>query len=61
MVVNDPTDQQDTADSYKRDFWIKENLKHAEPHYRLRKTARLINRIAAAKQCELLDLGCRPR
>lgn len=69
MVVNDPADQQDTAasgrsahsaESYKRDFWIKENLKHAEPHYRLQKTARLINGIAGAEQCDLLDLGCGP-
>ena len=48
------------AESYKRDFWAKENLKHAEPHFRLQKTARLVNRIAAGRGCDLLDVGCGP-
>lgn len=48
------------ADSHKRDFWIKENLKHAERHFRLRKTARLLNAIAGGTECDLLDLGCGP-
>jgi SAM-dependent methyltransferase len=48
------------ADSYKREFWIRENLKHAQPHYRLQKTARLVNRIAAGRSCDLLDVGCGP-
>jgi SAM-dependent methyltransferase len=71
MAMNEAANSQDTApgssagsiagsNSYKRDFWIKENLKHAEPHYRLQKTARLINRIADGRQCDLLDLGCGP-
>ena len=45
---------------YKRDFWIKENLKHVPPHYRLQKAARIVNRIAAGKECDLLDVGCGP-
>ena len=69
MVVNDPAKGPDTgpgesirsiADSYKRDFWIKENLKHARPHYRLQKTARIVNRIAPGSGCDLLDVGCGP-
>ena len=69
MAMNEAVNSQGTApgssagsiaDSYKRDFWIKENLKHAEPHYRLQKTARLINRIADGRPCDLLDLGCGP-
>jgi SAM-dependent methyltransferase len=48
------------AQSYKRDFWIKENLKHTPPHYRLQKTARLVNRVAPAGECDLLDIGCGP-
>ena len=31
------------ADHYKRDFWIKENQKHVPVHYRLQKSARIIN------------------
>ena len=45
---------------YKRDFWSKENLKFARPHYRLAKSARLINKIAGARPCDLLDVGCGP-
>jgi SAM-dependent methyltransferase len=69
MAVNDPADRRraaaggprgSIAESYKRDFWIQENRKHAKPHYRLRKTARLITRIAGGKRCDLLDLGCGP-
>lgn len=45
---------------HKRDFWVKENLKYVEPHFRMCKCARLINRIACGKECELLDVGCGP-
>lgn len=45
---------------YKRDFWSKENLKHSSPHYRLEKSARLINRLAGGNPCTLLDIGCGP-
>jgi SAM-dependent methyltransferase len=67
--VNDPAGKQVTAgggqsgsvaESYKRDFWIQENLKHATPHYRLQKTARIVNRIAGGRECDVLDLGCGP-
>jgi SAM-dependent methyltransferase len=48
------------ADLYKRDFWIKENQKHIPAHYRLRKSAHLINSIAAGQERDLLDIGCGP-
>ncbi len=45
---------------YKRDFWSKENLKYARPHFRMEKAARLVNRIGRGKQRDLLDVGCGP-
>jgi SAM-dependent methyltransferase len=45
---------------HKRDFWIKENLNYIQPHFRLEKAARIVNRIARRKKCELLDVGCGP-
>jgi SAM-dependent methyltransferase len=45
---------------YKKDFWSKENLKYNRLHYRLEKSARLINRLARDKQCTLIDVGCGP-
>ena len=50
----------ETANSYKRDFWIKENQKHVPAHYRLQKAARILNRAAAGRECDLLDVGCGP-
>jgi SAM-dependent methyltransferase len=49
-----------TADLYKRDFWIKENQKHIPAHYRLQKSARIINDIAGHRERDLLDVGCGP-
>lgn len=49
-----------TVEHYKRDFWIKENLKHVPPHYRLKKAARVVTRISRGRECDLLDLGCGP-
>jgi SAM-dependent methyltransferase len=45
---------------HKKDFWSKENLKYSRPHYRLEKSARIINRLARGKRCTLLDVGCGP-
>ncbi len=45
---------------HKKDFWSKENLKYSRPHYRLEKSARIINRLAPGKRCTLLDVGCGP-
>jgi SAM-dependent methyltransferase len=45
---------------YKKDFWSQENLKYSAAHYRLRKSARLINRLAGPRACSLLDVGCGP-
>jgi SAM-dependent methyltransferase len=45
---------------HKRDFWSQENLKYSRPHYRLEKSARIINRLARGRSCTLLDVGCGP-
>jgi hypothetical protein len=41
----------------KRDFWSKENLNYSRPHYRLEKSARIINRLTEDRECTLLDVG----
>lgn len=41
-------------------FWRRENLRFAEPHYRLVKAARIVDRLARGRECSLLDLGCGP-
>jgi cyclopropane fatty-acyl-phospholipid synthase-like methyltransferase len=45
---------------YKKDFWEAENLKFGEPWYRLKKSARIISRLADGRECALLDVGCGP-
>lgn len=45
---------------HKKDFWSKENLKYSQPHYRLQKSARIINRLSRGRQRALLDVGCGP-
>lgn len=45
---------------HKKDFWGKENLKYSRPHYRLEKSARIVNKLAQGKRCTLLDVGCGP-
>ena len=44
----------------KRDFWAGENLKYVEPHFRLTKAARIVNRLARGRAGNLLDVGCGP-
>lgn len=44
----------------KKEFWSAENLKYSRPHYRLIKSARIINKLAGDKRCALLDVGCGP-
>ena len=65
--MNDPTrgesfvSQESTGNTlYKKDFWSEENLKYSRPHYRLEKSARIINRLARGKRVTLLDVGCGP-
>jgi SAM-dependent methyltransferase len=45
---------------HKWDFWSKENLNYVQPHFRLQKAARIVNRVAQGKECDLLDVGCGP-
>lgn len=52
--------RESAADRYKRDFWIRENQKHVPAHYRLQKSARIINAIAGRGERDLIDVGCGP-
>jgi SAM-dependent methyltransferase len=45
---------------YKKDFWRTENLNYAAPHFRMRKVARTVSRLAAGREYDLLDVGCGP-
>jgi SAM-dependent methyltransferase len=53
---------QDQGDAkyYKKDFWSTENLNYLAPHFRMRKVARTVSRLAGDRQCDLLDVGCGP-
>jgi SAM-dependent methyltransferase len=55
-----PTTGAHEARYYKKDFWQVENPKYLKPHYRLEKAARIANKVAGPKNCDLLDLGCGP-
>ena len=43
-----------------KEYWIVENTLYAEPSFRLRKAARLINKIVGNRTAALLDVGCGP-
>jgi SAM-dependent methyltransferase len=45
---------------HKKEFWSKENLKYSRPHFRLSKSARIVNKLASDRRCTLLDVGCGP-
>ena len=45
---------------YKGEFWATENMHYAQPHFRLEKAARIVNRLARGRRCDLLDVGCGP-
>jgi SAM-dependent methyltransferase len=45
---------------YARDFWSDENLKYVEPHFRMLKAARIIERLSKDRAPSLLDIGCGP-
>jgi SAM-dependent methyltransferase len=45
---------------YDRDFWSQENLRYTKPHFRLEKAARIVNKLAKGRQCDMLDVGCGP-
>ena len=50
----------DAAQYHQRDFWKEENLRFNEPHYRMKKAVRIINRVAQGREQEFLDIGCGP-
>jgi len=49
-----------TVKYYDRGFWSQENLRFTKPHFRLEKAARIVNKIAAGDELNLLDVGCGP-
>jgi 2-polyprenyl-3-methyl-5-hydroxy-6-metoxy-1,4-benzoquinol methylase len=53
-------DGSETPRYYKRDFWETENLRYAAPHFRLRKVAWLVRKLAGTRELDLLDVGCGP-
>jgi SAM-dependent methyltransferase len=71
MAMNDSVDDKNkdisaangdkgTVKYYKEDFWREENLKFTRPHFRLEKSARIINKLASGKELDVLDIGCGP-
>jgi SAM-dependent methyltransferase len=60
IVPEDGAGNGNTLRYYKKNFWSEENLKFSQPHDRLVKAARIINRLAQGKECTLLDVGCGP-
>ena len=66
--MNDPASREDMVPEgnigntlYKKNFWSEENLKYSRPHYRLEKSARIINRLARGKECTLSMLAAGPQ
>jgi SAM-dependent methyltransferase len=45
---------------YNKDFWSEENQKFSRRHFRLEKSAKIVNQIAGSRETTLLDLGCGP-
>jgi SAM-dependent methyltransferase len=45
---------------YDREYWSQESLRFTQPHFRLLKTANIINDIARGRSLDLLDVGCGP-
>jgi SAM-dependent methyltransferase len=43
-----------------RHYWGEENLRFINPHFRLGKAVRLINKLAREREVDLLDIGCGP-
>jgi cyclopropane fatty-acyl-phospholipid synthase-like methyltransferase len=52
---------QEISDTFNtKSFWLEENLRYAEPYFRLEKCARIVNALARGRDCDLLDVGCGP-
>ena len=52
------TPPDELANQSTKDFWGQEHSKFETPHFRLQKSARLINTMAPSDPCTLLDVGC---
>ena len=46
------------AEQTNKAFWSQEHEKFAAPHFRLQKSARLLNKMAGSSACTVLDVGC---
>lgn len=49
-----------TQEYRNKEYWIVENAQYAEPSFRLRKCARVVNQLANGRPSSLLDVGCGP-
>jgi SAM-dependent methyltransferase len=58
--MNDSADENGAVKYYKKDFWSEEGLKFTTPHFRMRKVARMVNKMARGQERDLLDVGCGP-
>lgn len=60
LAQDSKSPQGDSVRYYKKDFWSKENLRYDNPHYRLEKASKIINKLARGRERTLLDVGCGP-
>jgi len=61
ISVHPKTNIGESAKNFRdRSYWIVENAQYAEPSFRLKKCAALINKMAGTRPCSLLDVGCGP-
>jgi|SRR5579859_2231550 len=49
-----------TQEYRSKEYWIVENAQYAEPSFRLKKCARVVNQLANGRPSSLLDVGCGP-
>ena len=45
---------------FDKKFWLDENLRYSQPHFRLIRCANILKTLSKGKNCELLDVGCGP-
>ena len=47
-----------SASVLEKDLRSQENLRYSRPYHRMRKVARVVNRLPGGKACRLVDVGC---
>jgi SAM-dependent methyltransferase len=45
---------------YDKEYWVNAADFFKQPYFRLRKCAKIVNKLASGKVCNLLDIGCGP-